>query len=194
VYAEEPEKGFLPSIGSISHFVQPEPSAHVRIDSGVEQHDEISPHYDPMIAKLIVWDETRGLAVHGMLKALSEFEIAGVGNNLGFLSRLIDHPAFRDGRIDTGLIERERDALLIPMAQDFSAAAEIAALWIIGDPCVPPWSALPPHGVRAVGSHRWGRAARREPSGAHARENSGTDRGDRPQYRERRTAARYGKL
>src|SRR5690606_28832900 len=67
IYAEEPEKGFLPSVGRLAHFEAPSPSAHVRLDTGVEQGDEITPHYDPMIAKLIVWDRTREAAIERML-------------------------------------------------------------------------------------------------------------------------------
>jgi 3-methylcrotonyl-CoA carboxylase alpha subunit len=133
VYAEEPEKGFLPSIGRLSHFVPPQATAHVRVDSGVEQGDQISPHYDPMIAKLIVWDETRELARARLLQALGDFQIVGVGNNLAFLSRLIDHPVFREGRLDTGLIERERDVLLHSSTAEIAVAAQIAALWHVAD-------------------------------------------------------------
>ena len=130
VYAEEPEKGFLPSIGRLVHCAPPAASSNVRIDPGVEQGDEISPHYDPMIAKLIVWDENRERATERMLAALSQFQIVGVGNNIAFLSRLVGHAEFRAGTVDTGLIAREGEALLtadtgLPPA----AAAEAAARW-----------------------------------------------------------------
>ena len=133
VYAEEPEKGFLPSIGQLSHFAPPPTTAHVRIDSGVDQGDRIGPYYDPMIAKLIVWDETRELARSRLLQALGDFQIVGVGNNLAFLSRRIDHPVFRDGRLDTGLIERERDVLLHSSSGEIAVAAQIAALRHVAD-------------------------------------------------------------
>ena len=130
VYAEEPEKGFLPSIGRLTHFAPPAASAHVRIDSGVEAGDEISPHYDPMIAKLIVWDETRERAIERMLGALADFRIVGVGNNIAFLARLVGHAEFRAGQVDTGLIERERDTLLAADSEPPAAAYEVAALWL----------------------------------------------------------------
>ncbi|WP_428313432.1 acetyl/propionyl/methylcrotonyl-CoA carboxylase subunit alpha [Hydrocarboniphaga sp.] len=133
VYAEEPENGFLPSIGKLLHFVPPGESLNVRIDSGIDQGDEISPHYDPMLAKLIVWDETRERAVERMLAALADFQIVGVGNNIAFLSRLVGHAEFRDGQVDTGLIERERDVLLTPAPVDIADASKAAALWIIAD-------------------------------------------------------------
>ncbi|MEC9358194.1 MAG: acetyl/propionyl/methylcrotonyl-CoA carboxylase subunit alpha [Pseudomonadota bacterium] len=128
VYAEEPEKGFLPSIGRLALFSTPAESAHVRIDSGVDQGDEVSPHYDPMLAKLIVWDETRDRAIDRMLGALAAFEVAGVGNNARFLARLIDHADFRAGRVDTGLIERERAILLAPAAAPPREVFEAAEL------------------------------------------------------------------
>ena len=131
VYAEEPEKGFLPSIGTLLHFAPPVPSANVRIDSGVEQGDVVSPHYDPMLAKLIVWDETRERAVERMLKALSEFRIVGVGNNVEFLGRLIGCGPFREGKIDTGLIERERDALFPPAPPVPAEVFELAAFALV---------------------------------------------------------------
>ena len=128
IYAEEPEKGFLPSVGRLAHFQAPSPSAHVRLDTGVEQGDEITPHYDPMIAKLIVWDRTRGAAIERMLGALGQTRIVGVGHNVNFLSRLVNHPAFREGRVDTGLIERER-ADLIPTGTETPAEVfQLAAL------------------------------------------------------------------
>ncbi|KAF1711463.1 3-methylcrotonyl-CoA carboxylase [Pseudoxanthomonas kalamensis DSM 18571] len=129
IYAEEPEKGFLPSIGTLAYCVPPTASAHVRIDAGVEQGDAIGPHYDPMIAKLIVWDDSREQAIERMLHALREFRIVGVGNNIGFLSRLVDHPAFRAGTVDTGLIGREGDALLKAPTTVPATAFQAAALW-----------------------------------------------------------------
>jgi 3-methylcrotonyl-CoA carboxylase alpha subunit len=133
IYAEEPEKGFLPSIGRLAHFRKPLESDYVRIDTGVDEGDSVSPHYDPMLAKLIVWDETRERATERMLKALGEFEIAGVGNNIAFLSRLVDHAEFRAGVVDTGLIEREREALIpAPSAAPANVFAA-ASLWAVQD-------------------------------------------------------------
>src|SRR5678816_2033510 len=113
IYAEDPDKGFLPSTGRLVHLAPPRESLHVRVDTGVEQGDEITPYYDPMIAKLIVWDETRDLALARMLQALAQYRIVGVANNVEFLSRLVACPAFARADLDTGLIERER-AFLFP--------------------------------------------------------------------------------
>jgi 3-methylcrotonyl-CoA carboxylase alpha subunit len=113
IYAEDPDKGFLPSTGRLIHLAPPAESLHVRVDTGVEQGDEITPYYDPMIAKLIVWDQTRELALARMFVALSEYRIVGVANNVEFLSRLVASPAFVRADLDTALIERER-AFLFP--------------------------------------------------------------------------------
>src|ERR1035437_1530709 len=87
IYAEDPAHDFLPSIGKLVHLTTPIASPHVRIDTGVEQGDTITPFYDPMIAKLIVWDETRDLALSRMNRALGEYQIVGGANNTGFLPR-----------------------------------------------------------------------------------------------------------
>jgi 3-methylcrotonyl-CoA carboxylase alpha subunit len=91
--------------------------APVRIDSGVRAGDSISPHYDPMIAKLIVWGEDRAQAIARMRAALAEVHIVGLANNVDFLARLMDNPAFVDADLDTGLIERERERLFAPEAR-----------------------------------------------------------------------------
>ncbi|MGL4410040.1 MAG: acetyl-CoA carboxylase biotin carboxylase subunit, partial [Zoogloea sp.] len=111
IYAEDPAKGFLPATGRLVHLAPPEESAHVRVDTGVEEGDAISPHYDPMIAKLIVWDVNRDRALARMLQALADYRVVGVANNIEFLSRLTACPAFAGADLDTGLIEREKDYL-----------------------------------------------------------------------------------
>jgi 3-methylcrotonyl-CoA carboxylase alpha subunit len=128
IYAEDPDKGFLPSTGALVHLAPPLESPHVRVDTGVDEGDEITPYYDPMIAKLIVWDQTRELALQRMLQALAEYRIVGVANNVEFLSRLVASPAFAQANLDTGLIERER-SLLFPAPGDIPPdACLIAAL------------------------------------------------------------------
>jgi len=113
LYAEDPERDFLPSTGRLLHLALPRESAAVRIDSGVEAGDEITPYYDPMIAKLIVWGDDRRQALARMRQALAEVRLVGVAHNVEFLSRLVAAPAFAEADLDTGLIERER-ALLFP--------------------------------------------------------------------------------
>jgi len=108
IYAEDPDKGFLPSTGKLLHLSPPAESEHVRVDTGVEQGDSITPHYDPMIAKLIVWDRTRDAALARMRQALAQYRVVGVANNVEFLSRLVGVPSFANADLDTALIEREQ--------------------------------------------------------------------------------------
>jgi len=111
IYAEDAGKGFLPSTGRLVHLAPPAESLHVRVDTGVEQGDEITPFYDPMIAKLIVWDVDRHAALARMRQALADYRIVGVTANVDFLSRLVACPAFAHADLDTGLIERSADFL-----------------------------------------------------------------------------------
>jgi len=117
LYAEDPQRDFLPSTGLLTHLDTPTEGPHVRIDTGVRAGDEISVYYDPMIAKLIVWDEDRASALRRLRLALAEYEIAGVTTNIGFLAAIASHPAFAAGEIDTSFIERHRDALIPPPPQ-----------------------------------------------------------------------------
>ena len=116
IYAEDPNKNFLPSTGRLAHLAPPPESLNVRVDTGVEEGDSISPFYDPMIAKLIVWDDDRDRARARMLQALADYRVVGVNNNIDFLSRLVACPAFASADLDTGLIERER-GFLFPGAE-----------------------------------------------------------------------------
>ncbi|SEK28071.1 acetyl/propionyl/methylcrotonyl-CoA carboxylase subunit alpha [Ectothiorhodospira marina] len=126
IYAEDADRGFLPATGAIRHLRTPEESPHVRIDTGVQEGDEISVHYDPMIAKLVVWDQDRETALNRLQTALSEFIVVGTTTNVNFLARLAAHPDFRAARIDTGFIETHRGALL-PAPREISPALLAAA-------------------------------------------------------------------
>ncbi len=128
IYAEDPGRDFLPSIGRLRHMRTPNGSAHVRIDSGVRQGDEVSIHYDPMIAKLIVWDVDRNAAIRRMKTALAHFEVVGVATNTWFLGNVVAHPAFSTGEVDTGFIERHRDALFPESAPASDRTLALAAL------------------------------------------------------------------
>jgi 3-methylcrotonyl-CoA carboxylase alpha subunit len=103
----------------------------VRIDSGVEQGDAITSFYDPMIAKLIVWDETRELAVRRMNDALAGWRIVGVANNVEFLRRLVTSPSFREAELDTGLIEREKEWIWRKEVATPDTAVVLAALGVV---------------------------------------------------------------
>ncbi|MCP5425950.1 MAG: acetyl/propionyl/methylcrotonyl-CoA carboxylase subunit alpha [Gammaproteobacteria bacterium] len=111
IYAEDPDRDFLPSIGRLEHLRTPAENLHVRIDTGVRQNDEVSPHYDPMIAKLIVWDQDRGGALRRLGQALADYQIVGVATNIRLLSALVAHPAFAAGEVNTGFIEIHRSSL-----------------------------------------------------------------------------------
>ncbi len=151
IYAEDPAKDFLPSTGRITHLSAPAESPHVRIDTGVRAGDAITPFYDPMIAKLIVWDADRPAALARMKSALEQFQVVGVTTNTEFLARLIDCEAFAAADLDTGLIARNRAVLMPapPVAGDevlaLAALAELLAIERVaqeraaasGDPCSP---------------------------------------------------------
>ncbi len=111
LYAEDPYRNFLPSIGRLTRYRPPaevaEPSRAVRNDTGVFEGGEISMYYDPMIAKLCTWAPTRETAIEEMRLALDEFELEGIGHNLPFLSAVMDHPRFVSGEITTAFIAEE---------------------------------------------------------------------------------------
>ncbi|NRA85431.1 MAG: acetyl/propionyl/methylcrotonyl-CoA carboxylase subunit alpha [Gammaproteobacteria bacterium] len=131
IYAEDPDNEFLPATGQLNYLRQPQESRHVRVDTGVRQHDEVSSFYDPMIAKLIVWDETRDLAIARMLRALDDYRITGLKTNLGFLTNLAGSQPFKDAQVDTGFIERHHDLLFSPATSTNKRALALAALAIL---------------------------------------------------------------
>jgi propionyl-CoA carboxylase alpha chain len=107
VYAEDPFRNFLPSIGRLSHYRQPPESDHVRVDSGIEEGSEVSMFYDPMIAKLVTYGDNRDAAIAAMGDALDAYYIRGVNHNVSFLNALIAHPRFKEGRLTTNFIAEE---------------------------------------------------------------------------------------
>ncbi|MFQ5956123.1 MAG: acetyl/propionyl/methylcrotonyl-CoA carboxylase subunit alpha, partial [Kiloniellales bacterium] len=115
VYAEDPAHDFLPMAGRLELLRWPPEGRHVRVDTGVREGDEVSVHYDPMIAKLIAWDTDRRAALNRLGAALGETRIVGPATNLGLLSDIVAHSAFAEGRVDTGFIERHQ-ADLVPAA------------------------------------------------------------------------------
>jgi 3-methylcrotonyl-CoA carboxylase alpha subunit len=139
LYAENPERGFLPATGTLQGLHLPDADlarvdTGVRVDSGVRVGDAVTPFYDPMIAKIIAWGEDRDAASARLQRALAETAILGVTTNLAFLHRVIAAPDFAAGVVDTGFIERHHDALL-PSARalpDVVLAA--AALWHLTEP------------------------------------------------------------
>jgi 3-methylcrotonyl-CoA carboxylase alpha subunit len=121
VYAEDPDNGFLPSTGPIVGLEFP---ADMRIESGVEKGGEVTPFYDPMIAKLIAHAPTREVALHRLANALDHTFVAGVRTNVAFLGALCRAESFREGKVDTGFIDRNLAALgAVPHEPDHAAAA-----------------------------------------------------------------------
>ena len=130
LYAEDVPKGFLPATGRLRHLQFP---PGCRADSGVRAGDEISPFYDPMIAKIITHGATRAGALRRLAAALADCEVAGTTTNLAFLGALAHHPGFARGDVDTGLIGRDLDALVVapePRPRDIALAA-LAALGLL---------------------------------------------------------------
>jgi len=127
LYAEDPSAGFLPSIGTLERLRLP---SDVRVDSGVREGDEVTPHYDPMIAKVIAHDATRNGAAAKLAAALTQIQVAGVKTNNAFLIRALEAPDFLSGDIDTGFVERHMESLLPPREPDdrvLTAAAQFVA-------------------------------------------------------------------
>jgi 3-methylcrotonyl-CoA carboxylase alpha subunit len=131
LYAEDPRKGFLPSIGKLERLRLPADGGGVRVDAGVREGDTVTMFYDPMIAKVIAWDETREGAAHRLANALAGSKIAGVQTNAGFLVRALKHPKFLAGEIDTGFIPRHMEELTA--AHPTPGIYARAALFVIGE-------------------------------------------------------------
>ena len=132
VYAENPNKNFMPSVGRIRTWRMPEPSNGLRIDAGYREGDTVSPHYDAMLAKVIAWAPTREAAIERLNRGLEDSDVRGVVTNISFLSALVTHPAVRANAIDTGFIERELKTLTpAPAAPgDLELCAAVTAVLI----------------------------------------------------------------
>jgi len=129
LYAEDPSRDYLPSVGRISHLRWPEAQPGLRLDSGVEAGDEVSPYYDPMLGKLIAWGESRIEAANRLAKALAELEVVGVTTNRALLMSVLADEEFRRASVATDFLDTRRAHLAFgeprPSAQD----AALAALW-----------------------------------------------------------------
>ncbi len=128
IYAEDPQKDFMPSTGTLHYLSTPSENTHVRVDSGVMQGDAISHYYDPMIAKLIVWDEDRSQALLRLSEALAHFKVVGVQTNIALLSRIVQHPAFIRAQLSTHFIDHHAAELLIAAAEPTSDQLILAAV------------------------------------------------------------------
>jgi len=133
LYAEDTQKGFLPSVGRLERLRFPAARDGLRIDTGVREGDDVTVFYDPMIAKVIAWDETREGAAAKLSNALAEIQIAGVYTNAGFLVRALRHPSFVAGDIDTAFIERHRAALIPDYVEPAPHLLAQAALFLVAE-------------------------------------------------------------
>lgn len=153
IYAEDPENDFLPATGVLNYLHPPEESRHVRVDTGVLQGDEVSVYYDPMIAKLIVWDESRERALSRLARALSEYRISGLASNVSFLYNLAVSAPFRNAELDTHFIDKHHGLLFHRSEDDRVQDLPLASLYLLlrmeqttrsragGSDAVSPWNA-----------------------------------------------------
>ena len=143
LYAENPASGFLPSIGKAERFRLP---GHVRVDTGLEEGGEVTPFYDPMIAKLIARADSRAEAIADLARACAAVEVWPLKTNAAFLARCLAEPDFIAGEVDTGFIEARLEALTAPpeaSAAALSAAADAAIADFAQGAGADPWSGLP---------------------------------------------------
>ena len=131
IYAEDPDNDFLPVTGTLSFLQTPETNDNVRVDTGVRQGDEVSVYYDPMIAKLIVWDEDRDRALSRLTRALSEYRISGTTTNIEFLYNLANSRSFRAADLDTGFIEKHHAEIFHDTPREIENALPLAALYLL---------------------------------------------------------------
>jgi 3-methylcrotonyl-CoA carboxylase alpha subunit len=130
VYAENPHKNFMPSVGRIKTWRMPAEANGLRIDAGYREGDAVSPHYDAMLAKVIAWAPTRDAAIERLNRGLEESDVRGIVTNIPFLSALVTHPDVRANAIDTGFIEHELKNLTPAprAADDLELCAAVAAI------------------------------------------------------------------
>jgi len=148
IYAEDPARGYLPQAGTLALYRAPAMPG-VRIDSGFSEGDEVSVHYDPLIAKLIASGDTREAARQRAVAAVTSFPILGIRTNTGLLLELLNHPRFVAGAVDTGFLDAEADSLRVRLLADAPPEARAVAA-LVGDTTRParpsvgndPWSSL----------------------------------------------------
>jgi len=175
IYSEDPRRGFLPSVGRVRRFAHPPEDAHWRIDTGIAEGDEITVHYDPMIAKVIAAGPDRASALATLRHRLDRTAVFGVANNLPLLRAIAAHPAFAAGDVDTGFVDRELanltadhapqpEALLLAtrlaLDERKPGQADAASPWSHGDGWKSTGPAEQSIGLRTPAHRRW--RARRE--------------------------------
>eukprot|EP01117_Protostelium_nocturnum_P012191 TRINITY_DN4479_c0_g1_i1.p1 TRINITY_DN4479_c0_g1~~TRINITY_DN4479_c0_g1_i1.p1 ORF type:complete len:714 (+),score=277.87 TRINITY_DN4479_c0_g1_i1:223-2142(+) len=130
IYAENPSNNFLPGTGKLVHLSPPEGEG-IRVDTGVRQGDEVSVFYDPMIAKLAVWDTNRRAALNRLKLALDNYHVIGLANNIEFLKKLSTHPEFQSGNVQTGFISDYLKELIPPVTDAPPKALALAVISLI---------------------------------------------------------------
>ncbi|XP_026291108.1 methylcrotonoyl-CoA carboxylase subunit alpha, mitochondrial [Frankliniella occidentalis] len=126
IYAEDPRNNFMPGAGPLTHLVTPVTSTDVRVETGVLQGDEVSVHYDPMIAKLVVWGNNRSEALRKLYSRLCDYNIVGLETNVNFLMNLCQHKEFQKGNVHTGFIPEHNDELFPEQNYSSSLLAQAA--------------------------------------------------------------------
>lgn len=111
VYAEEPGNSFMPGAGPVTRLTTPAPEPQLRVETGVREGDEVSVHYDPMIAKVVVWGRDRNTALLKLSQALANYNIVGLHTNVDFMMSLLAHPEFQAGNVHTDFIKEHHDTL-----------------------------------------------------------------------------------
>ena len=125
VYAEDPAQGFIPQAGTVLLYQEPQ-GPGIRVDGWIEQGTAVSVHYDPLLAKLIVWGETRDAARRRAITALRSYAVLGIRTNIPFMLQVLEHPDFVNASIDTGFLDREAEALSKAMQLELPAVASAA--------------------------------------------------------------------
>ncbi|CAD5114772.1 DgyrCDS3816 [Dimorphilus gyrociliatus] len=126
IYAEDPDNNFMPGAGPLHFLETPKPDEFTRVETGVRQNDEVSVHYDPMIAKLVVWSHDRKSALSKLIYSLRQYKIVGLANNISFLDNLASHPEFQNANVHTGFIPQYYDNLFVKKSVDPSVICQSA--------------------------------------------------------------------
>ncbi|RPJ83319.1 MAG: 3-methylcrotonyl-CoA carboxylase, partial [Acidobacteria bacterium] len=128
VYAEDPDRGFLPQAGRLHVYREPR-GPWLRVDSGVEEGSEVSVHYDPLLAKLVSWGETREMARARAVAALRRYPVLGIRTNVPFLVRVLEHECFRQATMDTAFLDANDLTAGTPAADELASALAVAAAY-----------------------------------------------------------------
>ncbi|KAJ6599630.1 Methylcrotonoyl-CoA carboxylase subunit alpha, mitochondrial, partial [Pseudolycoriella hygida] len=133
IYAEDPRGGFLPGAGPLHHLSTPIPNENVRVETGVRQGDAVSIHYDPMIAKLVVWGKNRTQALDSLIARLNDYHITGLETNVNFLIDLARHPSFKAADVHTGFIPQHYDTLFPPLNVSDTVLCQAAVAVVLNE-------------------------------------------------------------